>query len=115
MTKKVDEYINIMEDLGVTPHESKILLFLKKEKNASSRVIERGTFLRQPDVSLATNELNKRGWLEVNTVRLEGKGRPFNVYSFAKPFEKIMKEIITKAEKEIEKLENEINILKQLT
>ena len=42
--------------------------------------IEQAADLRQPEVSVAMQELRKRGWIEKRDLKKQGKGRPVHVY-----------------------------------
>jgi predicted transcriptional regulator len=67
---------------------------------ATARVIERGTDLRQPEVSIAMKYLMEQGWTKSSESPSQRKGRPVHVYELAKSITEIM-ECIEK-EKKIE-------------
>jgi predicted transcriptional regulator len=50
-------------------------------EEASSREIEMGSDLRQPEVSIAMRTLRDNQWIEEKEIKREGKGRPMKVYS----------------------------------
>jgi predicted transcriptional regulator len=75
---------------------------------------EISTALRQPEVSIAMQELRRRKWVIKRDIKKEGKGRPVHSYKLALPFEKII-EILEKEEmKRIEEIQNNIKALKQV-
>ena len=48
---------------------------------ATSIDLERGTGLRQPEVSIAMRQLKPLDWIDENEEKKPGKGRPNKVYS----------------------------------
>ncbi|MGD1005321.1 MAG: ArsR family transcriptional regulator, partial [Methanoregulaceae archaeon] len=52
--------------------------------------IERGTDLRQPEVSIAMRYLMEQGWIKSRESKAESKGRPVKIYELAKPITEIM-------------------------
>ena len=67
-----------------------VLVYLANMIEATSREIERGTDLRQPEVSLAMRYLLMREWISSRESSLSGKGRPYKVYNLAKPLSDII-------------------------
>jgi predicted transcriptional regulator len=55
--------VSVLIESGLTRIEAKTLLFLFKHNKTTSRLIERGTYLRQPEVSNAMTSFSKRGWI----------------------------------------------------
>ena len=68
-----------------------LIIYLANVSEATSREIEMGTNLRQPEVSLGMSMLNKNKWVIENEVKTERRGRPKKVYSLSIPIEKIIK------------------------
>jgi predicted transcriptional regulator len=79
-----------------------VLVFLANIPETTSHEIERGTDIRQPEVSLAIQYLTDRGWVTSSENKQESIGRPLKVYKLAKP----ITEIVDSLEKEIEKKAN---------
>ncbi len=79
-----------------------------------SRGIEKGTGLRQPDVSLAMKELKERNWINEREGKKPSKGRPHKIYSLKIGFDKIVLQLEKHHEKEIDKLLAKIERLKEL-
>jgi len=69
--------------LGVPKHIAKSLIFISNANECQSRDIEHGANLRQPEVSMATQELQTRGWIVKREIRRKGKGRPIQVFRTA--------------------------------
>jgi predicted transcriptional regulator len=78
-------------------------------KDVSSREIEVGADLRQPETNVAVSQLLERGWISLVSQRTdpERKGRPVNVYRIV-PNEKLYSDM----EKEIDKTIKEKTELK---
>jgi predicted transcriptional regulator len=98
-TEKELEFINLLSDIGTKKNVAQVLVFLANTSEATSRDIERGTDLRQPEVSLAMHDLITHGWIKTRENKTKGKGRPVKIYSLSKPIDKIMG-IIEKEKKE---------------
>lgn len=76
--------------------------------------IEISTALRQPEVSIAMQELRKRKWVTKRDIKKEGKGRPIHAYRLSIPFEKIVDMIDKEERKRIDRIEGNIHQLKLL-
>lgn len=92
-TEKETEFVNLLIDIGTRKNVAQVLVFLANVPEATSRDIERGTDLRQPEVSLAMHYLIGQDWIKIRENKTEGKGRPVKVYSLSKPIDKIMNAI----------------------
>ncbi|NMC34365.1 MAG: MarR family transcriptional regulator [Veillonellaceae bacterium] len=90
LTKKEEEFIDVLTDLGMKRTVAKVLIFLSNTPEATSRAIERETDLRQPEVSIAVHDLIERGWISNHESKPEGMGRPMKKYRLAKPFPQII-------------------------
>lgn len=96
LSKKENEALEKLESVNITRSEMKILFYLfkvSKPDDGLARIIERGTRLRQPEVSMATVSLMRRGWIKKALVNSPGKGRPQNRYYLAKPKKEIIEAI----------------------
>jgi len=112
-TKKDETLVKLLMRTDMPKNVAKTLVFLRKKEETTSVEIEISTALRQPEVSIAMQELRRRKWVVKRDIKKEGKGRPVHSYKLALPFEKII-EIIEKEEKKrIEDIENNIKALKQ--
>ena len=68
-----------------------MITYLANTDEVTSREIEMGTNLRQPEVSIAMRTLRNINWIEERDVRTEGKGRPMKVYKLSVPIGEIIK------------------------
>jgi predicted transcriptional regulator len=93
-TEKEEEFVNLLIEIGTSKNVAKMLVFLANATEATSRDLERGTDMRQPEVSTAVKYLIDQGWIKDRENPSE-KGRPHKSYSLAVPF----KEIIATIEK----------------
>jgi len=89
-TEKEEEFANLLIKLGTNKNIAKVLVFLAKTPTTTSHAIERGTDLRQPEVSTAVKYIMTRGWIRSGGSSGEGRGRPTKIYELAKPLHEIM-------------------------
>ncbi len=100
-TDKEEEFINLLVRIGTKKAVAKTLLFLGKMKEATSRNIELGADLRQPEVSIATKYLLDKGWADYREVSPEMKGRPIKIWNLTVPVEKILDAISREKQAEL--------------
>lgn len=84
------EVVETLKSLGVPRKVSNMITFLANGTEATSREIERGSELRQPEVSIALRTLRKNNWIEEKVNRSDGTGRPMKVYRLKTPIEEIL-------------------------
>jgi len=60
---------------------AKTLIYICQVDECRSIDIEKAADLRQPEVSIAMNELRDRGWVSKYDLKKKGKGRPVHVYT----------------------------------
>lgn len=85
------EFVETLRSLGVPRNVATLITFLANVSEASSREIEMGSDLRQPEVSIAMRTLRDNGWIDEREVKREGKGRPMKVYSLKATIDEIIK------------------------
>ena len=95
-----EEITLMLTRAGVRQNHARVLVFLFGRSDQTSRDIERGTLLRQPEVSIAINYLIGQGWAKVASLITENKGRPVKLYQLAVSIDTILDDI--KKEKEEE-------------
>ncbi len=81
---------------------------------ATSLELERGTGLRQPEVSIAMEQLEQRNWIKWWEEKKQGKGRPFKVYSLKIGFDEIISEFEKEQKRDAEETKAKIERLKEL-
>jgi len=108
-------FVDLLHSLGVQRNVAKVITFLAVAGEATSRDLERGTGVRQPEVSIAMRTLRRENWIDECDVKSsEGKGRPHKVYTLITPVDEIIKMIEEKRQKESAKAMESIQRLKEL-
>ena len=88
-TDEEEEFVNLFITVGARKTVARVLVYLLKNKQVTSRDLERGTDLRQPEVSIAIHELIERGWIRTGEIPSEKKGRPQKTYTLKVSADKI--------------------------
>jgi predicted transcriptional regulator len=92
------EITEILSSVGLKNNEARVLVVLFKGYDLTSREIERLVDLRQPEVSIAINQLIGRKWVQVSSLITEKKGRPVKVYSLTVSIDSILDQIESQIE-----------------
>lgn len=111
---KEHEMVTLMRDLGTSKNVAKALVFISKNGEATSRKIESAILLKQSEVSVAIKTMKDRGWVVSKSIKKGGKGRPTQIYSLNTSLRKIVRDIETDKNAEIEDMKNKIAQLKRL-
>jgi predicted transcriptional regulator len=85
------EVVETLRSLGVPRKVSNMLAYLASGTEATSREIERGSDLRQPEVSIALRTLRKHNWVEERICKSDGTGRPMKMYKLSTPIDDILR------------------------
>lgn len=115
LSRMDNEVIERLIFTGMSKNLAKTLVFLSKRDETTSVQIEKATGLRQPEVSLAMQELRRRRWVTKRDIKKEGKGRPVHAYRISKSFSRIISTIRNREDKKIEKIVKNMNELRSLT
>ena len=110
-TPREEEFANLLIKVGMKRNVAKVLVFLAHTPEATSRDIERGTDLRQPEVSIAMAALMDQKWVENRESKAENKGRPVKIYRLSQPIGDIMDSIETEKREEAN---NQLTMIQQL-
>ena len=100
-TEREEEFSGLLISIGMPRIVAKVLVFLANTPEASSRDIERGADLRQPEVSLAMQYLLEQGWIASRLEKTDAIGRPQNYFRLSHPVSEIIGQIQTEKEKEV--------------
>ncbi len=100
---KEEEIVDALISLGLSRYIARTLAYLQDVNEATTSELERGTGLRQPEVSIAMKELKERDWINEHEEKKPGKGRPYKIYSLKVGFN----DIINKLEKQQKKAIND--------
>jgi predicted transcriptional regulator len=108
------EFAETLQKLGVERNVSAMITYLMNVDKASSREIEIGTDLRQPEVSICAKTLRHNGWLEESDIKRDGKGRPLKMYKLKVSIDEIIKHLEGERIQESSQIMQSIQKLKQL-
>jgi predicted transcriptional regulator len=90
LTETEEEFVKLFIAIGFKETVAKVLVFLAHVPTASSREIERGSGLRQPEVSIAMQQLLQRKWVTFRDTREKAIGRPLRSYCLSKSIHAIL-------------------------
>src|SRR5437762_13668007 len=76
LSRRDESLVDLLVRTGLSRNIAKTLVFLSKREETTSVEIEKATGLRQPEVSIAMQELRRRRWVDKRDIKKEGKGRP---------------------------------------
>jgi predicted transcriptional regulator len=93
---------------------AKTLLYISQLDECNCADIEQAIDMRQPEVSIAMQELHRRGWVKKRNLKKKGKGRPVHLYKSTTQLSEIFKTFEEEKFKEVEKVKNDITMLKNI-
>jgi predicted transcriptional regulator len=105
------ELADLLVQIGLKKNVAKVLVYLAHTQEATSRDIERGTDLRQPEVSIAMATLVEQKWVENRESKAENKGRPVKIYRLSKPIHEIMDSI---EQEKMKEASNQLKLIQQV-
>ena len=114
LDKDDDKAVQLFVKLGMPKNLAKTLLYISQFDECKCADVEQGTDMRQPEVSVAMQELRNRGWAEKRDLKKKGKGRPIHIYRPTMDLFKILKSFEQEKLKEIEYVKNDISKLKNI-
>ena len=114
LSDKQRDLIDHLINTGMPKNTAICLVFIASRDETKSREIENATRLRQPEVSIAMQDLRENGWIEKRNIKKGGKGRPVHGYKLAKPIDEILEEIELKEENKIEEIRKNLNQIMEL-
>lgn len=109
-----DEFASILMKIGLKRNVAKVLTYLAGVPEATSREIEIGSNLRQPEVSIAMREIRRLGWVAERDEKNPGKGRPYRIYKLNCSLPDILQYLESENAKEAERVMKQIEKLKSL-
>lgn len=98
-TQDEEDLSDLLIKVGLKRNVARVLVYLAHNPEATSREIERGTDLRQPEVSLAMAAMIEQGWVQNHEVKAENKGRPVKIYRLSSSVSEIV-DTIEKSKRE---------------
>jgi len=108
------EFAETLRSLGVQRNVAILITYLANVDEASSRDIEMGSNLRQPEVSIAMRTLRDNNWVDEREVKRGGKGRPMKVYSLSTSINEVIKHFEEEKQQESAQTMESIQKLKEL-
>src|SRR6266568_6905876 len=93
LSRRDETLVDLLIETGLSRNVARALVFLSSREETTSVEIEKATGLRQPEVSIAMQELRRRRWVEKRDIKKEGKGRPVHAYRLATPLRDIVDKI----------------------
>ena len=114
LTQQDEKIVNIFTELGMPKNLAKTLTYISQVDECRSAEVEQGADLRQPEVSVAMQELKKKGWIDKRDLKKEGKGRPIYIYKLMSPLDNIIGSFEKEKMQEIEAVKRDIAELKIL-
>ncbi|KCZ71000.1 putative transcriptional regulator [Candidatus Methanoperedens nitroreducens] len=112
--EKNEEIADMLMYLGMRRPIARILSYLKHVDEATSTELERGTGLRQPEVSIAMRELKEHDWVNEREEKKPGKGRPYKIHSLKIGFSEIVAQLERQKKKAVDEALLKIERLKEL-
>jgi predicted transcriptional regulator len=109
-----EEFASILMKIGLKRNVAKVLTYLAGVSEATSREIEMGSDLRQPEVSIAMREIRKLDWISERDEKNPGKGRPYRIYKLNKSLPEIIEYLEAEKARESEIVMKQIEKLKTL-
>jgi len=106
--------IELFAELGMPKNLAKTLLYVSQCDECRSVDIEQGTRLRQPEVSVAMQQLLNKGWIEKRDLKKKGKGRPVHIYKLTYPLQNIIKTFEGEKIQQIDTIRKDLSELKTL-
>ena len=110
-----EEFADTLIQLGLKRNVAKVLTYLKNVKEVTSRDLEMGSDLRQPEVSIAMRELEELDWITEREEKKPGKGRPYKIYQLKTSIDSIIDYLENETKKETQVKMDNIKRLKNLS
>ena len=108
-----EKLVQVLSDAGIPKKLAKTLIYIYQVDESRSADIERGTDLRQSEVSKLTGELCRREWIKKRDIKKKGRGRPVHIYRCS-TLSKILKNLEQEKVEEIEGIKKDLSELKNL-
>jgi predicted transcriptional regulator len=109
-----EKVIYLFAELGMPKNLAKTLMYISHVDECRSAEIEQGTKLRQPEVSVAMQQLQEKRWIKKRDLKKKGKGRPVHIYKLTSSIENIIKNFEKEKMQEVENIKSDLAELKSL-
>ena len=114
LDKDDDKAVQLFVKLGMPKNMAKTLLYLSQVPECKSADIEQCANMRQPEVSVAMQEIRRRGCVKKRDIKKKGKGRPFHIYKTTTNLSEIWEAFEQEKLKEVETVKNDISELENI-
>jgi len=114
LDEKDDKAVQLFAELGMPKNLAKTLMFISQVDECKSAEVEQGADLRQPEVSVAMQEMRRRGWVKKRDLKKKGKGRPVHIYKLTKKLPAILTSFEQEKMKQVETIKNDLTELHTL-
>jgi predicted transcriptional regulator len=84
---------NLLVSLDMRRNSVKVLIYMAKHNEVTSDDLEVSLGIGQPSVSAAIKDIDQKGWLTIEQIHTDSKGRPRHKYRLSKDFSSIAVEI----------------------
>ena len=114
LDEKDERAVELFTDLGMPRNLAKTLMFISQVDECKSSEVEQGADLRQPEVSVAMQEMRRRGWAEKRDLKKKGKGRPVHIYTLTKKLPEILNTFEQEKMKQVETIKKDLTDLQSM-
>jgi predicted transcriptional regulator len=109
-----EEIADALMALGLGRPIARTLAYLNNGDEATSVALEKGTGLRQPEVSIVMRQLKEHNWINEREEKKTGKGRPYKIYKLKVGFNNIIAQLEKQQRKAVEEAQARIERLKEM-
>ncbi len=114
LDEKDDKAVQLFAELGMPKNLAKTLMYISQVDECRSAEVEQGADLRQPEVSVAMQELRRRGWAKKRDLKKKGKGRPVHIYKLTKALPEILDNFEEEKMKQVKTIKSDLTDLQGL-
>ena len=114
LDEKDERAVELFTDLGMPRNLAKTLMFISQVDECKSSEVEQGADLRQPEVSVAMQEMRRRVWAEKRDLKKKGKGRPVHIYTLTKKLPDILNTFEQEKMKQVETIKKDLTDLQSM-
>jgi predicted transcriptional regulator len=114
LDEKDDKAVTLFSELGMPRNLAKTLMYISQVPECRSADVEQGADLRQPEVSVAMQEMRRRGWAKKRDLKKKGKGRPVHIYTLTRALPEILKNFESEKMKQVQTIKSDLSELQSL-
>ena len=110
-----EETVSLLVSLGVESNTAKTLICLHIHGPSTSNQLQKHCNLRQPDVSISINQLNRLNIIETISTSSGGRGRPSHIYKLSVPLNQALIPFRDLAIERLSKLQEQLKRLSDIS